>query len=72
MAIEKIDVDLCVGCGECVLSCPMDVIRMDEAKKKAVIAYPEDCMYCGFCKDCPVDAITVQPGPKQSLVLGWG
>jgi len=72
MAIEKIDADLCVGCGECVLSCPMDVIRMDEAKEKAIIAYPEDCMYCGFCKDCPVDAITVQPGPKQSLVLGWG
>ena len=72
MAIEKIDTDLCTGCGECVLSCPMDVIRMDETKEKAVIVYPQDCMYCGLCIDCPVKAITIQPGPKHALVLGWG
>ena len=72
MAIEKIDRELCTGCGQCVLSCPMDVIRMDEEAKKAVIKYPEDCMYCGFCIDCPEKAITIQPGPKQSVVLGWG
>ena len=72
MAIEKIDHELCTGCGQCVLSCPMDVIRMDEEAGKAVITYPEDCMYCGFCIDCPEEAIEIQPGPKQSVMVGWG
>ncbi|MBW1803016.1 MAG: 4Fe-4S binding protein [Deltaproteobacteria bacterium] len=30
MAIEKIDLELCTGCGTCVNSCPVDVIRMPE------------------------------------------
>jgi NAD-dependent dihydropyrimidine dehydrogenase PreA subunit len=72
MAIEKIDHDLCTGCEQCVLSCPMDVIRMDEEINKAVIKYVEDCMYCGFCVDCPEKAITILPGPTQSVTLGWG
>ena len=29
MAIDEIDPELCNGCGVCVNSCPMDVIRMD-------------------------------------------
>ncbi len=49
----------------------MDVIRMNE-KMKAVIKYVEDCMYCGFCIDCPEKAITILPGPKLSVTLGWG
>ena len=72
MAIERIDQELCTGCGQCILSCPMDVIRMDEKTDKAFIKYVEDCMYCGFCIDCPVEAITILPGPKLSVVLGWG
>ncbi len=72
MAIEKIDHDLCTGCEQCVLSCPMDVIRMDQETNKAVITYVEDCMYCGFCVDCPEKAITILPGPTRSITLGWG
>ncbi len=72
MAIEQIDHELCTGCGQCILSCPMDVIRMDEETCKAVVKYVEDCMYCGFCIDCPEEAITIQPGPKLSVILGWG
>lgn len=30
MTIERIDSDLCVGCGVCVSSCPTDVIRLDD------------------------------------------
>jgi NADPH-dependent glutamate synthase beta subunit-like oxidoreductase/Pyruvate/2-oxoacid:ferredoxin oxidoreductase delta subunit len=29
MAVSKIDLDKCIGCGACVESCPMDVFRLD-------------------------------------------
>ncbi len=73
MAIERIDEDLCIECGECVNSCAVDVIRMDEESGKAVIRYPEDCMICDFCAlDCPVDAITVTPHKSAPLLVSWG
>jgi NAD-dependent dihydropyrimidine dehydrogenase PreA subunit len=60
--IEKIDSELCTGCGICVNSCATDVIRMDETTKKAVIAYKEDCSLCCMCEfDCPTHAIYVSP-----------
>ena len=34
MAIERIDDEICIGCGDCVNSCPMDVIRMDEDERE--------------------------------------
>ena len=73
MSIEKIDPDLCTGCGICVNSCSVDVIRMDEVSQKAVIRYPEDCMVCELCAlDCPEEAITVAPDKKASLITSWG
>ena len=60
MTIEKIDPGLCTGCGDCVDSCPEDVIRMDSLL--AVITYPEDCMTCFECEvKCPTKAIRVHP-----------
>ena len=73
MAIERIDPELCNGCGICINSCSMDVIRMDEENKKAIIKYPEDCMLCELCTyDCPQDAIYVSPDHLRPPILSWG
>jgi len=72
MTIERIDLQLCTGCGICVNSCSMDVIRMDQENKKATIKYPEECMCCGFCElDCPENAIYVSPEKHSPLMVSW-
>jgi NAD-dependent dihydropyrimidine dehydrogenase PreA subunit len=73
MSIKEIDQDLCTGCGICIESCSVDVIRMDDHSQKAVIRYPQECMLCEFCSlDCPVDAIIVTPEKEAPLIVSWG
>ena len=72
MAIERIDKELCIGCGTCVNSCPVDVIRLDKVRRKAFIAYPQECMCCVSCElDCPVGAIYVSPDKHDPLLVSW-
>lgn len=72
MPIETINTDLCVGCGICEKSCPMDVIRMDEKNEKAMIVYRIDCMACYACElDCPQKAIYVTPEKGMHGILMW-
>ena len=55
-----IDPNTCTGCGLCILSCPADVIRLDEASQKAIVAYGKDCQVCYLCEDdCPEHSITL-------------
>ena len=58
--MPKIDGRLCIGCGACEYICPADVIRTK--RKKAYVAYPEDCLSvlnCWLCVHrCPVRAIS--------------
>ena len=75
MSLEqvKIDHELCDGCGICVQSCTMDVIRIDKTSKKAVAKYQQDCMLCDMCElDCPQNAIYVAPDKYLPLLVGWG
>ncbi|MEM2514309.1 MAG: 4Fe-4S binding protein [Candidatus Bathyarchaeia archaeon] len=72
MVIERIDYEKCNGCGECVKSCPMDVIRIDQKTGKAIIKYPEECMCCAACEnDCPTEAIYVSPEKLEQPLLSW-
>ena len=74
MPIENINQDTCIGCGTCVASCPMDVIRMDNTAKKAKITYQEDCQICHLCRVyCPVEGtITISPTKCVRPMVGWG
>ena len=73
MSIERIDQELCDGCGLCTDSCPVDVIRIDSKTGKATIAYPDDCMVCLACeRDCPQQAIYVSPYKLVPPLMAWG
>ena len=45
----------------CDYVCPGDVIHQEpRADQLPVIAYPDECWYCGLCEQaCPSDAITI-------------
>lgn len=69
--IERIDAEKCIGCGTCIASCSLDVLRLDE-NQKAAIMYREDCMTCYACeRDCPEGAIYVGPERAGWVVLPW-
>lgn len=72
MSIERIDPELCNGCGICVDSCCKDVLRMDEKGKKAIIKYPDDCMLRTICEiECPQNAIYVSPKKCMPAATAW-
>ena len=72
MAIRGIIEDKCVGCGNCVATCPVDVFRMDTALGKAVVCYPQDCGCCAACLyDCPVQAIDFTPEQNFHSWRSW-
>jgi NAD-dependent dihydropyrimidine dehydrogenase PreA subunit len=63
MSLVRIKAYACTGCGVCIESCPMDVLRMDSARQKAVVVYADDCQACFLCVfDCPREAIVVRGG----------
>jgi NAD-dependent dihydropyrimidine dehydrogenase PreA subunit len=50
----------------------VDVIRMDDEGKKAVIKYAEDCICCDYCElDCPQKAIYVSPARHSPVMVSW-
>ncbi len=57
--------DTCNGCGKCVRTCPIDVIRQASHKTNGQPSVPEIdeslCLGCGLCvKACPSDSIKLK------------
>jgi len=54
----EVDQEKCIGCGECVDVCPVDVYEMQDEKSVPVNA--EECIGCESCVEvCEQEAITV-------------
>lgn len=50
-----VNVEKCVGCGDCAEECPVDVITIENEKAHI---NNEDCIECGTCESvCPENAI---------------
>jgi NAD-dependent dihydropyrimidine dehydrogenase PreA subunit len=55
-ATPEIDLNQCIGCGDCVEWCPTNAVAL--VNGKAVVVRPEDCNYCTDCETvCPSGAI---------------
>lgn len=59
MYVVSIDQDKCQGCGECVASCPAEIISQGD-DGKATVSDPTDCQGCETCVTvCAYEAVTV-------------
>ena len=55
----SVDADKCVGCGECVDVCPVEVYELNDGK--SVPAHEDDCLGCESCVEvCEANAIVVE------------
>lgn len=73
MAIQNIDPRRCMGCKTCVITCPTDVLRFDEATGQAIAKYPAECQLCHMCANlCPVGAITITSDKSTGILTAWG
>ena len=55
----EVDGEKCIGCGECVEICPVEVYELED--EKAVPINDEECVGCESCVEaCEQEAITVE------------
>jgi len=55
----EVNAEKCVGCGECVEVCPVEVFELQD--EKSVPVYAEECLGCESCIEvCEEGAITVE------------
>lgn len=64
--VPQIDADVCIGCGECLETCPNNVFVLNEDDNVMEVAHPQNCVVlCDKCAGfCPQDAITF-PNKEQ-------
>ena len=65
--VAEVDVVKCVGCGECIVTCPYTAIARNEDEKAKV--NPVLCQGCGTCAaTCPSGAITALHFTDEEIV----
>ncbi len=56
-----VDGEKCVGCGECIDICPVEVYEMQT--EKSVPVNEDECLGCESCVEvCEHDAIVIEEG----------
>lgn len=56
--VPEVDQEKCVGCGECVEVCPVDVYELQN--EKSVVVNEDECLGCESCLEvCEEGAITL-------------
>ena len=55
---DKVDLDQCAGCGDCVEECPTNALSLNDEGKAQVTE--DNCADCGACVDvCPTGALSL-------------
>jgi NAD-dependent dihydropyrimidine dehydrogenase PreA subunit len=68
----RVDPDKCIGCGECLETCPNDVFVMNDETSKVEVATPENCVVlCDKCAPfCSQEAISFPDKEATKTLLG--
>lgn len=66
-----IDENLCIGCNSCARICRIQTILPNPVKgKPPVVAYPDECWYCGVCVEaCPTGALEMKLPINQRVLF---
>lgn len=60
----NIDKSKCIGCGACVVECPVEALDLVDG---IAVVDPEKCIECGKCvKVCPADALSLPDKPAKA------
>jgi MinD superfamily P-loop ATPase len=66
MPKAQIDVEICIGCGNCEEHCRFDAI----IQKNGYVVDPFSCEGCGVCEAiCPVNAVSMHPAVAGEQML---
>lgn len=69
-AVTEASVLACTGCGECVQSCPEQILVLFEERVTLDLSAGE-CTFCGACAEaCPEAVFTASPGMAHDIVIG--
>ncbi len=65
--VNRVDLDLCIGCGQCLESCQFGALSLEE---DAVQVDSVQCMGCGVCvSKCPQGALSLDRAPARGEPL---
>ena len=67
-----VDAARCIGCGECLETCPNGVFVLNETTGKVEVANPDNCVVlCDNCAEfCPEEAISFPDKEATKRLIG--